>query len=114
MLKKVTPIIATILGLPGLASAQLNIKTPNSAGRFDSIGDIILNAFNIVIVIAGVIFMILLLIGGLQYLTSGGDEDNATKARKLLLNAVIGIVIIVVSWAVGNFVLRTLGIGISF
>lgn len=68
------------------------------------------SAFNIVIVVAGVVFVILFLVGGIQYLTAAGNEDSTKKARQLMLDAVIGLVIVVTSWAVGTYVLSLLGI----
>ncbi len=58
---------------------------------------------------AGVAFVILFIVGGLQYLTSAGNEEASTKAKKLLLDAVIGIVIVVSAWAIANWVLSGLG-----
>ncbi|MCA9388731.1 hypothetical protein KC644_03130 [Candidatus Berkelbacteria bacterium] len=112
-MKKINLLFTTLFTLPSVALAQINIAQPETAKRFSSLGDIIESAFNIIIVISGIIFMIMLLVGGLQYLTSAGVEDSAVKARKLILNAVIGLVIVTTAWAAGNYVLRILGIGIS-
>ena len=45
-------------------------------------------------------------------MTSAGNEETATKAKKLLLDAVIGIVIVVSAWAISTWILG--GIGGSF
>ena len=50
--------------------------------------------------IAGGVAVIFVIIGGYQYITSGGNEESAEKGRKTLTNAVIGIVIIVLSYAI--------------
>jgi len=57
----------------------------------------------------GAVFVILFLVGGVQYLTSAGNEESATKAKKLLTDAVIGLVIVLASWAVANWILNGLG-----
>lgn len=103
--------------LPGIASADIiNVNPPSIGAGFASggIGPIITNAFNLAIVVAGISFMVLLLIGGLQYLFSFGHEEAVTRSRQVMLNAAIGLVIVASSWAVGNFVLTLLGIRLTF
>ncbi|MBI2589420.1 hypothetical protein HYW32_00075 [Candidatus Berkelbacteria bacterium] len=46
-----------------------------------------------------------------MYLTNAGNDEQTKKAKQLLIDAVIGMVIIVIAWAVGNYVLGLLGIG---
>jgi len=69
---------------------------------------IIRNLFNFAINVSGVIFTVLLLIGGLMYLGSAGDEGAVTKAKNLMLAAIIGLVIVLSAWTVSNFVLTKL------
>lgn len=76
--------------------------------RFETAITFIINA---AIIVAGIAFVLLLLVGGVQYLASAGVEDNAKKAQRLMLNALIGLVIVVLAYAVGTYVLRLLGIG---
>lgn len=73
------------------------------------LGDWIGKIFNFVIVIAGIIFVVLFLVGGIQYLTSAGNEEASGKAKKLLVDAIIGLVIVLVAYAAGKFVLDQLG-----
>ncbi|MBI2589425.1 hypothetical protein HYW32_00100 [Candidatus Berkelbacteria bacterium] len=47
-----------------------------------------------------------------MYLTNAGNDEQTKKAKQLLIDAVIGMVIIVIAWAVGNYVLGLLGIGL--
>jgi len=77
------------------ASAQLKAKLQN--------------IFSLAFGAAGAIFVVMFLIGGLKYLTSAGNEESASKAKKLLMNAVIGIVIILSSYAIASYVLTQLG-----
>lgn len=50
--------------------------------------------------IAGGVAVVFVIIGGYQYITSGGNEESAEKGRKTLTNAIIGIIIIVLSYAI--------------
>jgi len=49
---------------------------------------------------AGIAFFIMMLIGGFQCLTSGGDPKAAGAARSTLTYAIIGIILVVVSWLI--------------
>lgn len=50
--------------------------------------------------IAGALAVIYLLYAGILYITAGGDEAKATKARTGIVNAVIGIIIIVLAFVI--------------
>lgn len=53
--------------------------------------------------IAAVIAFIYLVMSGINYITAGGDADKATKARTGILNAIIGIVVIVLAFFIMRF-----------
>ena len=58
--------------------------------------------------------VILLIVGGIQYMTAGGNEEKATKAKKLMINAIIGIVIVFAAIFILDLVTGLLsGAGIS-
>ena len=68
--------------------------------------------FEFVIGIAGAIFVILLLVGGIQYLTGAGNDEQTGKAKKLMIDSIIGLVIVLAAWAIGTFVLDKFGYNI--
>ena len=49
---------------------------------------------------AVILFVVLILIGGLQYLTSAGDDTATTKAKKLLLDATVGLFLVLAMQAI--------------
>lgn len=70
----------------------------------------LLRLVNWVLILAGAIAVIYLIYGGILYITAGGDAEKATKGRTAVINAVIGIVIIllaviIVTWV--NNLIRT-------
>lgn len=105
--------LLVLVALPQIAAAQLSINTPSSVSRFSSLSEIIPRMFNIAVGVSGIIFVVLLLLGGVQYLVSFGQEEAVTKARKLMLNAFIGLVIVITSWGIGNYVLQLLGVRVT-
>ena len=63
---------------------------------------------NTVLFIVGVIAVIMLIIGGIKYVISGGDSKKVTDAKNTILYAIIGMVIAVFSYAIVTFVLSAL------
>jgi len=111
-------VTAGLVALPTLASAAIQVGQPTkglggSGSHYQTLGALFGRAFDLIIMVAGIIFVVLLLVGGIMYMTSMGNEDGTKKARQLMLDAVIGLVIVVAAWAVGNFVLTQLGINIT-
>jgi hypothetical protein len=54
--------------------------------------------------IAGVIVILFIIYGGFIYMTSAGNDEQAEKGRKILVNAVIGLVVIIMSTAIVTIV----------
>lgn len=62
--------------------------------------DLILRVINIALTVAGLISVLFLIIGGFRYITSAGNEESAEQAKKIITNAIIGIVVIILSFVV--------------
>ena len=58
---------------------------------------------------AGAIAVVFIIIGGYQYIASGGNEETAEKGKKTLVNAIIGIVVIVLAYAIINVLVNLVG-----
>ena len=63
---------------------------------------------NTILYIVGVIAVIMLIIGGIRYVVSGGDAKKVTDAKNTVLYAIIGLVIAVFAYAIVNFVITSL------
>ena len=58
--------------------------------------------------VLGIIALVIVLYAGFLWMTSGGDEDKITTARRLLLNAAIGLAIMLSAFGITQFVLSRL------
>ena len=101
------------LALPFLASAQSavqqGLQTSGLQGLFGS-GGLTSNTslpqltslwqIQLMLLFAGGVAIIFVIIGGYQYITSGGNEESAEKGRKTLTNAIIGVIIIILSYTI--------------
>jgi uncharacterized membrane protein len=63
---------------------------------------------NVLLFIVGAIAVIMIVIGGLRYVTSGGNQNAVTAAKNTILYAIIGIIVAILAYAVINFVLGSL------
>jgi len=63
---------------------------------------------NVALSLLGIVAVVIILIGGFKWMTSGGDETKVGDARKFIFAGVIGLAIIMSSWALATFVLTKL------
>lgn len=71
-----------------------------SGGIFTKITDVLL-------FIIGAVAVIMLIIGGIRYVVSGGDSSAVTGAKNTILYAVIGIVVALLAYALVHFVITS-------
>jgi len=54
----------------------------------------------------GILVVLLIMYAGFLWMTSGGDEEKIRRAKKILTNSVIGLIIILSSWGLTTFILN--------
>jgi hypothetical protein len=64
---------------------------------------------NLILSFLGVIFLILMIYGGYQWMTAGGDEQKVEKAKGLIRNAIIGLIVVIAAYAISYFVVAKFG-----
>lgn len=111
-------IVAPILFLK-IASAQLLTDTTEmsqvttevaaSAGIGDiDLGTLIARIIRIVLGFLGTIFLVLTILAGFRWMTSGGNEEAIKKAQGSIKTAIIGLVIVLAAYSITYFVFRWL------
>lgn len=75
--------------------------------------DIIENIIKLLAPAAAIAFLIMLIIGGFQFVTSGGDPKAAGAARTTLTYAVIGIVLVVAVWLILLVIKTVTGVNVT-
>lgn len=111
--------VFSLLFVPVVATTTVDAATPkeqickginnSDSGTCNTTGSnnlqgFIKNIVNILLYIIGAIAVLMIIIGGLRYVISGGDSGQTKSARDTVLYAVIGLVIAVMSYAIVNFV----------
>jgi cytochrome bd-type quinol oxidase subunit 2 len=80
----------------------------NDTAATDKINGMIKLVINIFSLVVGVVSIIMIIIGGLKYITSAGDSGNVTSAKNTILYAIIGLVVVALSQFIVRFVLTKL------
>lgn len=122
------PLVAGLVALPAVVSIQANVSAATEVGISDGAnaakgkgvastieGDngIFRTIVNILLFIVGAVAVIMLVIGGLRYVTSNGDQNAVTGAKNTILYAIIGIVVAFLAYAAVNFVITQLSTNTS-
>ena len=92
------PIIA--LAAPMQVFAQDELLVPRDLRPINDIVRVVRGAIQFILVVAFVLAFIFLLIGGIRWITAGGDEKAVAGARGMITAALIGLVIVLVSYAI--------------
>ena len=69
---------------------------------------ILKNVINILLTVVGIISVIMIIVGGIKYVTSTGDSSSINSARETIIYAVVGLGISIMAFAIVNFVLGRL------
>jgi len=69
---------------------------------------IISKVINVVFGLTGVIVFVLMIYAGILWMTAGGNDEQVKKAQKIIQRAVIGLIIVVLAYAITYFILKAI------
>jgi len=98
-----------------LAADKIELKP--KTGEFVGLGNlelpqIIAGLIKLTLVIAAIVFFFILVIGGIQWIASGGDKAQTEAARNRITAALVGLVIVFAAWAIIALINTFFGIDI--
>lgn len=91
----------------GLAGGASSAKGQDQQENLFGEGGLFQTITNVLLFVIGAISVIMLIIGGIRYVLSGGDSSAVTSAKNTILYAVIGIVVAILAYAMVNFVITS-------
>ncbi len=117
-MKKISAIVASLAIMFGVVALPLasvvhadaasvikdSVEKVNE-GNDTPLEEQIKTVVNVLLFILGVIAVIMIIIGGIRYTTSNGDQANVKAAKDIILYAVVGLVVAILAYAIVNFVL---------
>ncbi|KKU31781.1 MAG: hypothetical protein UX45_C0025G0013 [Candidatus Uhrbacteria bacterium GW2011_GWF2_46_218] len=105
--------VAALLVSPALAqtSSSVDLEAFAQQAGFATGVDITIVIARLIrtfISILGIIAVVFILYGGWMWITSKGEQDKLRKAQQVIINAVIGLVLVLSAFAIAQFVLNAL------
>ncbi len=100
------PVLVQAAGLPG-TGGNGNLCGKVSGLNCNDVKDVnglILTVINWILGITLAIDVLFMIFGGFLYITSAGNEDRAKKGKNTVVNAIIGLVIIILAYFLANVV----------
>lgn len=94
------------------AQAQINVQRPTSQYTITDLGKLISAVVGTLLIIAALIAFLYLILGGIQWITSGGDKTGMEAARNKITHAIVGLIIVGAAWAIMTLVQNFLGVNI--
>jgi len=88
----------------------VNTATGDPAGtpcQDKELGGFLKSIINLLLFVIGVIAVIMIIVGGIRYVVSGGDQSAITGAKNTILYAIVGLVVAILAFAIVNFVLAS-------
>jgi len=110
-----TPALAAVYNPIGGSDACDPAKNPNppdvckdldvTDGKA-AVSSTVQNVIDILFYVIGVIAVIMIIVGGIKYVTSNGDSSALTSAKNTILYAIVGLVVALLSYGIVKFVLN--------
>lgn len=92
-------------------SISVPIGKPDNVA-IENFGSLISALVGVLLVVAALLAFFFLILGGIQWITSGGDKAGMEAARNKITHAIVGLVIVGAAWAIMLLVQSFLGINI--
>jgi hypothetical protein len=91
---------------------QVNLNPPGQFNNLLSINfsSLVSMAINFILIVAAIAFFFMLVLGGIKWITSGGDKGKTESARSQITAGLIGLVIVFAAWAILSLVENFFGV----
>lgn len=109
-----SPVAALNVGAAGIGDAAATVKkVAGSDGMGYKTEDVAIEvvvgkAIQVLLGLLGIIFLILTIYGGFKWMMAGGDTGEVAKAKSVLTNGVIGLIIVLSAYAISSYVMSAL------
>lgn len=107
-------ISAVAVTSPAFASIQLGASSAKGSDQPAALigtGGVFSEITNVLLFVIGAIAVIMIVIGGLRYVISGGDAKQVDAAKNTILYAIVGIIVALLAYAAVGFVTNTFTAG---
>jgi cytochrome bd-type quinol oxidase subunit 2 len=77
-----------------------------NSGSENGVQSILKEAVNIFSLVVGIVAVVMIIVGGFKYITSGGESSKVSGAQSTILYAIVGLVVVVLAQLIVHFVLN--------
>ena len=88
------------------------LDTPFHYKAIADIGQLVGNTLGLVTTVSGIILVIYFAYGGFRYVTAAGNDKSTAEAQKIMTNAAIGMIIVVLAYLIAYLIGRFLGVNV--
>jgi phosphate starvation-inducible membrane PsiE len=116
-MKRLSALSTAIVGNLVIASTAYAIDAPkidNPVGKNTNFGDLLATVINALLVFAGAVAVLFLIVGGFRYVVSAGNPDQVEGAKKTILYAILGLIIIFIAFVLVQLIESQLNVNPDF
>lgn len=95
-----------------IAQAPIPINNIGGVATLRGLEGVFANLIRVALGFAGIALFLMLIVGGFQYITSGGDPKKADSARRTLTYAILGLILIASVYLILRFIAAFTGANI--
>lgn len=88
--------------------AQLSDNNANCGGEGKKANDTLQRIINLLTVIVGIVAVVMIIVNGFRFITSGGDANAVAAARNGLIYAIVGLVVVALAQVIVRFIINRL------
>ncbi len=100
-------LILPLTAFAGGIDTGINYGTATGLSTRD-VREVVARIINVAMGLLGIVAVVIILAGGFIWMTAAGNEEKVEKAKKLIFSGIIGLAIILTSFAIAQFVIRSL------
>lgn len=93
------------------AASSITIDQPPNV-KINEIGQLISAVVGLLLIVAALLAFLYLILGGIKWITAGGDKAGMEEARNKITHAIVGLIIVGAAWAIMILVQNFLGVTI--
>ncbi len=90
-------------------TAEIPTDTVDKTDPGATVAKIVGQIVGVILSFVGAIFLVLTVWGGFLWMTSGGNEEQTGKAKKIIMSATVGLFLVLAAYAVSYFVVQSVG-----
>lgn len=98
------------LTIPGADGSPMKVETPPGIPSGISIGKLATNFLGLAMVVGILLSFFYLVYGGWFWLQSKGDKEKLDKARRIIINSIIGLIVMSLALVIVNIIAQALDV----